>query len=30
MRKIPREEGVGKAAINLLVDEPGLRMIWQP
>ncbi len=25
MRRIPREEGAGKAAINLLVDEPGLR-----
>ena len=25
MRRIPREEGAGRAAINLLVDEPGLR-----
>ena len=25
MRKIPWEEGIAKAAINMLVDEPGLR-----
>lgn len=25
MRKIPWDEGIGKVAVNLLVDEPGLR-----
>ncbi len=25
MRRIPWEEGIGKSAINLLIDEPGLR-----
>lgn len=25
MRRIPRAEGIGKTAINLLIDEPGLR-----
>jgi germination protein M len=25
MRRVPQEEGIGKTAINLLIDEPGLR-----